>query len=142
MNIGLGFRLGSNNNYSFTLGPSYNDKTEHTLISDTDEQTTGMFYQFGANATRGDNYYEFLSSYTSNDRFIWSRGRYKSHINATYTAGAEFFWMGNEDGDSWGSGLLLEYAAEFANAGFKAGYKRSTNDESGTYFGVEFYVPF
>lgn len=142
LDIGLGFRLGRNNNYSFIFGPTYNDKTEHNLISDSNKKSTGVFYQFGTNATSAGKYYEFLSSYTSLDRFIWSRGRYKARINAAYSAGAEIFWMGNNDGDSWGSGLLLEYASTYANAGLKAGYKRSTNEESGAYFGLEFYIPF
>lgn len=142
LNIGLGFKLGNNNNYSFIIGPTYNNKTEHTLISDKNTQSTGVFYQFGANATSTDNYYEFLSSYSTLDRFIWSRGRYKSRINSELSAGTEIFWMGNDDGDSWGGGLLFEYAGAYANAGLKAGYKRSTNEESGTYFGLEFYIPF
>lgn len=141
LNVALGFRLGSNNNYSFLIGPSYNDKNEHTANQVTNIQSTGVFYQFGANANVADNHYEFLSSYSSLDSFIWARGRYKTQLNKSYSTGAEIFWMGNDDGDSWGSGLLLEYSGANANVGIKAGYKRSTNDESGSYLGLEFYFP-
>ena len=44
LNIGLGFNLGNNNNYSFIFGPTYNNKTEYTLDSETNNQSTGAFF--------------------------------------------------------------------------------------------------
>lgn len=142
LNVGLGLQLGSNKNYSIVFGPSYNDKTERLLTLETNEEHTGGFIQFGANATIEKNRYEFLASYSSLDSFLWSRTQYKRYFSNGFSAGAEMFLMGNDDGNSWGAGLLFGYSGVFANAGVKAGYKRSTNEESGSYAGLEFYFPF
>lgn len=142
LNIGLGFQLGSGHHFSLMLGPSYNDKTEQRLMLETNDESMGGFLQFGANTTIEKNRYEFLISYSSLDSFIWSRAQYKRYFNNTFSTGTEIFWMGNADGDSWGAGLLFGYSGTFANAGLKAGYKHSTNDEAGSYAGLEFYFPF
>lgn len=141
LTVAVGYRLGDQQNYAIALGATYNEKTETSNAVQTTEEKTGGFVQFSAASYTAISNSELIASYSSIDRFIWSRARYKYKLTSGFEPGAEIFWMGNNDADSYGVGLLMGMDSKVINVGIKVGYKQTTNNNQSVYSGIEFYIP-
>jgi hypothetical protein len=127
---------------SLAVGPTFREKKEEQSTGVKKETGTGGFLQLGGFIWQEDKNFEFLASYTTLDNFIWSRMRGKKRVTDRFFTGAELFWMGNEDFDSWGGGPLLELSGKRGGLTLKVGYKHTSIYQGGMYTGIEFYVPF
>ena len=85
---------------------------------------------------------ELLASYSTTDQFTWTRARIKQAIKNNVSIGGELILMGNEDAQSAGGGVLLEWIGKSGGVAIKVGYKKSTNDENTPYGGAEAFIPF
>lgn len=141
LTLAVGYKLGEQQNYAIAVGPTYNKKTETINAVQTTENKTGVFIQFSAASYAAISSSELIASYSTIDRFIWSRARYKYKLASGFEPGVEVFWMGNEDADSYGAGLLMGMNRKVFNVGFKLGYKQTTNNNKSVYSGIEFYIP-
>ncbi len=126
---------------SLVAGPTLREKKEEQDSGFKKTTNLGGFFQFGGFLSEEDKNLEFLASYTTLDNFVWSRLRGKKKITAYLFTGAEIFWMGNKDFDSWGGGPLLEFNGGKGTLALKAGYKHTSTYKGGAYTGIEVYVP-
>ena len=136
----IGYRFGSSISYSIAAGYTWESKQE-LAVQSKDSNEHGLFAQFAASHWKPDGNHELLLSYSSASEFVWSRYRGKYRLGSRWLLGAELFWMGNEDFDSNGLGMLFEVSSNPISATLKIGVKNTATDTHGAYAGVEFYIP-
>lgn len=148
LTVGLGYRIGAQQNYSIALGATQNETTETINVVVSEPQIKpGAVMQVSA-ASYGDKFNsELLASYSyfystkDKEYFLWSRARIKFKLTSWFSTGVEAFWMGNNDADSYGTGILIDTNRKSINIGLKIGYKTATNEKESVYSGIEFYFP-
>lgn len=129
-------------NYSASAGPTFNHKKKDYGTTTVDETEIGGVVKFAVNSYQGGLSRELLGSYSTSDDFIWTRARLKRIIKDNVSLGSEIFWMGNQDAESYGVGILADMSGASGGVTIKIGYKTSTNDKQTIYGGVEGFMPF
>jgi hypothetical protein len=125
------------------IGPSFVDKTERSALRPRREsEKVGGLAKLAVNSTAPGIETELLASYATIDHFLWSRVRLRHWLNGALAAGGDVFWMGGDDADSYGAGLLLGLRGRLGSVTVKYGYQRASNDRDTQYAGVEAAILF
>jgi len=138
----LGIRRYGRWSKTFLIGPTFLLKDEDKGGTPLRTRQVGGTLKFSLYSTDPGVRKELLASYSTNDQFTWARARIKQAINNNVSIGGELLLMGNDDAQSAGAGVLLEWDGRSGGVAIKVGYKKSTNDENTPYGGAEAFIPF
>lgn len=127
---------------SAAAGPTFNIKEKDNGSSKVKNTGSGAVVKIGLASYQHEITRELLGSYSTIDKFIWTRARIKQRLIGAFSLGGELFWMGNNDADSAGAGMLFDLSGKRGNVTFKVGYKRSTNDKPALYGGLDAFMSF
>lgn len=139
----VGLRRDGDWQTAVTVGPVFIDKTERRPLQPKDESDKlGGMIKLAVNSTVPGVDTELLASYTTIDHFLWSRARFRHWLSGGIAAGADVFWMGGDDANSYGAGVLIGLRGRLGSLVLKYGYQKAANDRDTQYSGVEAAILF
>jgi len=138
----LGIRRYGRWSKTFLIGPTFLLKEQDKGGTPSRTRQVGGTVKFSLYSTNLGLSKELLASFSTNDQFTWTRARIKHAISNKVSIGGELILMGNEDAQSAGGGVLLEWSGKPGGAAIKIGYKKSTNEENTAYGGMEAFFSF
>jgi hypothetical protein len=138
----IGMRWTRRWTFSLSAGPNVTIKTKKSIAGTVDSTDTGGILKFSLASYKHDLSRELLGSYSTGDEFLWTRARLKKRVAGAFSLGGELFWMGNQDADSSGGGVLFDLSGKRGGVTLKVGYKKSTNNRQTVYEGLDAFIPF
>lgn len=138
----IGMRWSGRWSFSLSAGPSVTIKTKNSVTGKVDTTNSGGVVKFSLASYQPGISRELLGSYSTDDKFLWTRARLKKRVIGNFSLGGEIFWMGNQDADSNGVGALFGLSGKRGNVTLKLGFKNSTNNKQTVYGGLDAFMPF
>ncbi len=134
----VGLRRDGDWRASVMVGPSFIDKTERSALRPKREsEKAGGLAKLAVQSTTPGLETELLASYATIDHFLWSRLRFRHWLSGAVSVGSDVFWMGGDDANSYGAGVLFGVRGSLGSLVLKYGYQKAANDRDTQYGGVE-----
>lgn len=132
----VGMRWEDGWSIGLALGPSFVAREEEGTRTE-DNDSIGLTLKASMLSAPGPLTHEVLTSYTTLDKVLWGRARIRRAVSSQLSLGGELIGMSAEQADSYGAGLVVEFARSPGRMGIVIGYERSTNREHTPYGGIE-----